>query len=66
MQEAFGVFDDLTDRSGINNADFRWKENKLPYILDKSIGNDDDRFLVLRAITRFNSEMSGCLEIVYV
>ena len=40
MQEAFGDFD-LSDRSGINDADFRWKDNKLPYVFDKSIETKD-------------------------
>ena len=64
MQEAFGDFD-LSDRSGINDADFRWKDNKLPYVFDKSIGTKEQD-VVKKTITRFNKEMMGCLEIVYV
>ena len=64
MQEAFGDFD-LSDRSGINDADFRWKDNKLPYVFDKSI-ETKDQLVVKKTINRFNKEMMGCLEIVYV
>ena len=64
MQEAFGEFE-ISDRSGINDANFRWKENKLPYILDESIKSPNDK-IVKQAITRFNKEMTDCLEIVYV
>ena len=64
MQEAFGDFD-LSDRSGINDADFRWKDNKLPYVFDKSI-ETKDQLVVKETINRFNKEMMGCLGIVYV
>ena len=64
MQEAFGDFEQ-SDRSGINDADFRWKDNKLPYLFDKSINKKEQDF-VKKTIKRFNKEMMGCLEIVYV
>ena len=52
MQEAFGDFD-LSDRSGINDADFRWKDNKLPYVFDKSI-ETKEQDVVKKTINRFN------------
>ena len=63
MQKAFGDFE-LSDRSGINDADFRWKNNKIPYKFH--MVEQKHQAVVEKTINRFNKEMMGCLEIVYV
>ena len=41
----------------------RWPDRRLPYVIDSRIP-DFNKSIIESAITRFNSEMSGCFSIV--
>lgn len=55
-----------SQRSGISTLSRRWPNNKLPYEIDSSTiatGSAEDN-MIKQAVTRFNSDMNGCINIV--
>ena len=53
-------------RNGINILSRRWTNNAVPYEIDSSKiteGSAEDA-MIKQVVARFNSEMSGCINIV--
>ena len=54
------------ERNGINILSRRWPNNAVPYEIDSSKiteGSAEDT-MIKQVVARFNSEMSGCINIV--
>ena len=63
-QEQYELLYGEGTRSGVPEAwKRRWTDNKLPYETDSSVITSDID-IIESAISRFNSEMSGCFSIV--
>lgn len=63
-QEQYELLYGEGTRSGVPEAwERRWTDNRLPYETDSSVITSDID-IIESAISRFNSEMSGCFSIV--
>ena len=63
-QEQYEIMYEEGKRNGIPEGAFRrWQDRRLPYVIDPRIPNFN-KSIIESAITRFNSEMSGCFSIV--
>ena len=54
------------ERNGINILSRRWPNNAVPYEIDSSkiAEGSAEETMIKQVVARFNSEMSGCINIV--